>query len=85
MADPIHGLLQFDRKDPVHRILLETMNSLAFQRLRRVKQMGMAEFVFPGAVHTRFSHSLGATFLMSQALHDATHQAPSVQVLLQAL
>jgi HD superfamily phosphohydrolase len=81
MADPIHGLLQFDRKDPVHRILLETMNSLAFQRLRRVKQMGMAEFVFPGAVHTRFSHSLGATFLMSQAMTHFKYDRPSREIL----
>ncbi len=81
MADPIHGLLQFDRKDPVHRIVLETMNSLAFQRLRRVKQMGMAEFVFPGAVHTRFSHSLGATFLMSKAMSHFKHDRDSRTIL----
>jgi uncharacterized protein len=68
MADPVHGIIQFDRKDPVHRLLLDTVNCAAYQRLRRVKQMGMAEFVFPGATHSRFNHSLGATYLMTQAI-----------------
>src|SRR5690554_193644 len=41
-----------------------------FQRLRRIKQMGIAHFVYPGAVHTRFHHSLGATHLMNIALNE---------------
>lgn len=68
MADPVHGIIQFDRKDAVQRLLLDTVNCAAFQRLRRVKQMGLAEFVFPGATHSRFNHSLGATYLMAQAI-----------------
>lgn len=68
VADPIHGLIQFDRNDPSHNLLLMVMNSQAFQRLRRIKQMGLAEFVFPGATHSRFVHSLGATHLMIKTL-----------------
>jgi uncharacterized protein len=68
MADPVHGMLQFDRHDPVQRLVLAVVNSRAFQRLRRIKQMGLAEFVFPGAVHTRFNHCLGATHIMGKAL-----------------
>lgn len=68
MADPIHGLIQFDRNDPSHHLLLTVMNSRAFQRLRRIRQMGLAEFVFPGATHSRFVHSLGAAYLMMQAI-----------------
>ncbi|MBK8189928.1 MAG: hypothetical protein IPK79_05705 [Vampirovibrionales bacterium] len=64
VADPIHGIIQFDRDDETHRLLLDVMNTRAFQRLRRLKQMGLAEFVFPNAVHNRFVHSLGATHLM---------------------
>ena len=66
MADPVHGILKFDRTNSVHRLLLKVINSYAFQRLRRVKQMGLAEFVFPGATHSRFSHSLGAAHLMGR-------------------
>lgn len=68
VADPIHGLIQFDRNDPTHNLLLMVMNNQAFQRLRRIKQMGLAEFVFPGATHSRFVHSLGATHLMIKTL-----------------
>ncbi len=68
VADPIHGIIQFDRHDENHRLLLEVMNSKAFQRLRRIKQMGLAEFVFPNATHNRFVHSLGATHLMIQTI-----------------
>lgn len=68
MADPVYGIVQFDRYNPHHQLVLDVVNSRAFQRLRRIKQMGLAEFVFPGAVHTRFNHSLGATHLMVKAL-----------------
>jgi len=39
-----------------------------FQRLRRIQQLGLSSYVYPGAVHTRFHHALGATHLMSQAI-----------------
>jgi len=39
------------------------MDTNAFQRLRRISQLGLASYVFPGATHTRFSHSLGAAYL----------------------
>lgn len=68
MADPIHGIIQFDRKNTSHRLLLDVINSKAFQRLRRIKQMGLAEFVFPGATHSRFAHSLGCAHLMIKTL-----------------
>jgi len=68
MADPIHGLIHFDRNDPSHNLLLAVTNTFAFQRLRRIRQMGLAEFVFPGATHSRFVHSLGAAHLMIQVI-----------------
>lgn len=68
MADPVYGIIQFDRCHAVHQLLLAVVNTRAFQRLRRIRQMGMAEFVFPGAVHTRFNHSLGTAYLMNKAL-----------------
>ncbi|MBY0449814.1 MAG: hypothetical protein K2X01_04225 [Cyanobacteria bacterium] len=68
VADPIHGIIQFDRLEETHRLLLDVINSKVFQRLRRIKQMGLAEFVFPNATHSRFVHSLGSTHLMIQTI-----------------
>jgi uncharacterized protein len=81
MADPVHGMIQFDRKDPIHRLMLEAVNSKAFQRLRRIRQMGLAEFVFPGAVHSRFNHSLGATYLMSKLVASLRSEKPTRDLL----
>ena len=73
VADPVHGIIRFDRNDETHRLLLDIINSRSFQRLRRIRQMGMAEFVFPGATHSRFVHSLGATHLMIQWIDHQNH------------
>jgi HD superfamily phosphohydrolase len=75
MADPIHGLIHFDRNDLSHNLLLAVTNSFAFQRLRRIKQMGLAEFVFPGATHSRFVHSLGSAHLMIQVIEHFNRSA----------
>ncbi len=81
VADPIHGLIQFDRNDPSQNLLLSVMNSKAFQRLRRIKQMGLAEFVFPGATHSRFVHSIGSASLMMQVI-DHFNRSPKAKALL---
>ncbi len=49
-------------------ILMELIDHPWFQRLRRIKQLGLSHFVYPGAVHTRFHHALGAYHLMTRAL-----------------
>jgi hypothetical protein len=41
-----------------------------FQRMRRIKQLGLTDYVYPGATHTRFEHVLGATYLMNTALEE---------------
>jgi HD superfamily phosphohydrolase len=56
--DPIHNLIAF-QDTPCDRLLLDLINSREVQRLRRIKQLGLAELVFPGANHSRFAHSLG--------------------------
>ena len=63
--DPVYGFLRFS--DPV---LAKIIEHPFFQRLRRITQMGMAQLVYPGATHSRFLHSLGATHLMGIALRE---------------
>ena len=67
IRDPIHDLIAFDPRDPLDTLAWRLINSREFQRLRRVRQLGFSEMVFPGATHTRFSHCLGA-FHVARAL-----------------
>ncbi len=54
--DPVHGLIRIESGDEFIRDLINTPE---FQRLRRVRQLGVSSFTYPGAEHTRFAHSLG--------------------------
>lgn len=63
--DPVYGFLRFPEPE-----LLDLIEHPWFQRLRHIRQMGMAHLVYPGATHTRFHHSLGACHLMSKALDE---------------
>lgn len=63
--DPVHGFITIE-EDLVFQILAHP----AFQRLRRIKQMALAYLVYPGAVHTRLHHALGAYHLMGQAIEE---------------
>ncbi len=67
ILDPIHGLITFDHRDETDRLAWTLLNLASLQRLRRIKQLGFAEFVFPGATHSRFSHSVGV-FHMARRL-----------------
>jgi len=58
--DEVHGYI------PLTDLELRIIDTPTFQRLRRVKQLAQAWFVYPGAVHTRFSHCLGAMHLMGR-------------------
>lgn len=53
IRDPIHGLIELSQKE------LDLINTKAFQRLRRIRQLAMAFLVYPGTLHTRFDHSIG--------------------------
>ena len=60
--DPVYGFVSVPRG-----LLCELINHPAFQRLSRIKQLGMSALVYPGATHTRWAHSLGAYHLMREA------------------
>lgn len=59
IRDPVHNLIEFDGASELERTLWRVIQTPPFQRLRRIRQLGFSEFVFPGATHTRFAHSLG--------------------------
>lgn len=61
--DPVYGFISIPSD-----LVFDLIQHPFFQRLRRIRQLGMAELVYPGALHTRFHHALGAMHLMGQAL-----------------
>jgi HD superfamily phosphohydrolase len=61
--DPLYGFISIN--DP---LILAVIDHPWFQRLRRIKQLGLTSFVYPGALHTRFHHAIGAMHLMNQCL-----------------
>ena len=60
--DPVYGFITLD-----HPLLLSIVAHPYYQRLRRIHQMAFAHLVYPGAVHSRTHHSLGAFHLMGNA------------------
>ena len=57
--DPIHKEIVFDSGKPEELMIMELIDTLAFQRLRRIKQLGAASLLFHGAESSRFTHSIG--------------------------
>ena len=71
--DPVHGLVEFIGEN---RPLAEILDTRAFQRLRRVKQMGFAWQVYSGAEHSRFGHALGAYHVASRVVDKLQLKEP---------
>lgn len=63
--DPVYGFITIN-----HQLIFDIIAHPFYQRLRRIHQMALAYLVYPGAVHTRLHHSLGAYHLMSLALTE---------------
>ncbi|CAG5086449.1 HD domain-containing protein [Parvicella tangerina] len=61
--DPIYGFISTP-----YESILKVIDHPYFQRLRRIKQLGLTHMVYPGALHTRFHHAMGCTHLMKQAI-----------------
>ncbi len=61
--DPIYGFVSIN-----FEIIFDLIEHPYFQRLRRIKQLGLTNLVYPGALHTRFHHAMGAMHLMSEAI-----------------
>jgi uncharacterized protein len=63
--DPVYGFITVPRG-----IVLNLIEHPYFQRLQRIRQLGLSHYIYPGAVHSRFHHALGAYHLMTSALHN---------------
>jgi len=66
LRDPVHGLVAFETDE--ERIVEELMDTAEVQRLRRIRQLGVASMAFPGGEHTRFAHAVGTAYVMKQLL-----------------
>ena len=65
--DPVFGFINIPKG-----LLYDIVRHPLLQRLTRIKQVGLSSVVYPGAQHTRFQHSLGAFYLMSEAITQLT-------------
>ena len=61
--DPVYGFITVP-----YEIVFDLIEHPYFQRLRRISQLGLTHYIYPGALHTRFHHALGSLHLMSQAI-----------------
>lgn len=61
--DPVYGFINIPNE-----LVFDIIEHTYFQRLRRIKQLGLTDFVYPGALHTRFHHAIGAMHLMQKTL-----------------
>lgn len=73
IRDPVHNLIQFSEKDEA--LILQLIDTPEFQRLHHIRQLGLSFVTYPGATHTRFSHSLGVTHLMRRFLDQLMTRA----------
>lgn len=96
IRDPVHGLVVFGGssdgyQNRTDQIAWRLLNTREFQRLRRIRQLGFSDLVFPGATHSRFSHAIGVYHTARQLVgvirrQDSNHsQARSRVILLAAL
>ncbi|XP_072371323.1 deoxynucleoside triphosphate triphosphohydrolase SAMHD1-like [Scyliorhinus torazame] len=72
--DPIHGHIE------MHPLLIRIIDTPQFQRLRFIKQLGGAYFVFPGASHNRFEHSIGVGYLAGQLVKGLQERQPELNI-----
>ena len=66
--DPVHNIIRLRTDTDEGRLMIRLIDSPEFQRLRRIKQLGLALFTYQGAEHSRFAHSLSILHLMTRVL-----------------
>jgi len=66
--DPVHNIIPLREDTAEGRLMVQLVDAVEFQRLRRIKQLGLGLYTYQGAEHSRFTHSLGALHLMTRIL-----------------
>jgi HD superfamily phosphohydrolase len=66
--DPVHNIIRLRTDNREGELMMRLIDAPEFQRLRRIKQLGLGLYTYQGAEHSRFTHSLGAFHLMSRVL-----------------
>jgi HD superfamily phosphohydrolase len=88
VRDPVHDVIAFRLENPVESLLFQLLNAEEFQRLRRIRQLGLASLAYPGADHSRYSHSLGvmqtARKILARLAGEIQMDQPSVTACLAA-
>ena len=74
--DPIHKGIVFDSGKPEELMIMELIDTIAFQRLRRIKQLGAASLIFHGAESSRFTHSIGVFCIARKILERLVEREP---------
>ncbi|MBO6959396.1 MAG: HD domain-containing protein [Prochlorococcus marinus CUG1438] len=74
--DPIHKEIVFDSGKPEELMVMELIDTIAFQRLRRIKQLGAASLIFHGAESSRFTHSIGV-FCIARKIYNKLIESKS--------
>lgn len=76
--DPLHGAIALDRSDSTEALLIQLIDTPAFQRLRRIRQLGSASLTFHGAESSRFTHSLGVLAIARRAFDRLAKAYPQL-------
>jgi HD superfamily phosphohydrolase len=66
--DPVHNIIRLHTDSDEGELMMRLIDASEFQRLRRIKQLGLGLYTYQGAEHSRFTHSLGAFHLMTRVL-----------------
>jgi HD superfamily phosphohydrolase len=74
--DPVHNIIRLRTEGAEGRLMVRLIDAREFQRLRRIKQLGLALYTYQGAEHSRFTHSLGVLHLMTRVLDRLSESFP---------
>src|SRR6059058_682471 len=66
--DPVHNIIRLRTDTDEGQLMVRLIDAPEFQRLRYIKQLGLALYTFQGAEHSRFTHSLGVMHVMTRVL-----------------